>query len=233
MKAAELVFAEHGFAAARLEDVAVRVGIRRASIVYYFRDKQQLYDEVLHDVFGELLARFQTALGGSSPIMERVEAASAAWVSHVGARPSVARILLWESAAGSAGRKSLVAQYTAPVIAAVTEALRDGQRQGIFQPIDPMHFIFTVAGATVFFVAAKPILAPDWPFDPLSPEQLDVFRAEVVHITRRLLGIPESRFPSVSKRSVPEKHYRGRARVVQDSKDLVPLAPCSSQRRTK
>ncbi|MGH7287017.1 MAG: TetR family transcriptional regulator, partial [Myxococcota bacterium] len=44
LAAAEAVFAERGFAAARLEDVAARVGIRRASIVYHFRDKRELYD---------------------------------------------------------------------------------------------------------------------------------------------------------------------------------------------
>ena len=60
LDAAEAVFAEKGFAAARLEDVAERVGIRRASIVYYFRDKQQLYDAVLTTVFGGSAARLRT-----------------------------------------------------------------------------------------------------------------------------------------------------------------------------
>ena len=50
--AAEGLFAQKGFDATRLEDVAAAVGIRRASIVYYFRDKRELYDAVLEDVFG-------------------------------------------------------------------------------------------------------------------------------------------------------------------------------------
>ncbi len=47
LSAAENLFAEKGFAATRLEDVAEVVGIRRASIVYYFRDKHELYGAVL------------------------------------------------------------------------------------------------------------------------------------------------------------------------------------------
>ena len=56
LETAEALFAERGFEATRLEDVAERVGIRRASIVYYFRDKRELYEAVLQDVFEELLA---------------------------------------------------------------------------------------------------------------------------------------------------------------------------------
>ena len=44
--AAERHFAERGFEAARLEDIAVDVGIRRAAIFYHFGDKQELYAEV-------------------------------------------------------------------------------------------------------------------------------------------------------------------------------------------
>ncbi len=59
LDAAEAVFAEKGFAAARLEDVAAIVGIRRASIVYYFRDKRDLYEAVLERLFSNLHARFR------------------------------------------------------------------------------------------------------------------------------------------------------------------------------
>ena len=42
LAAAEALFAERGVAETRLEDVAAAVGIRRASIVYYFAGKSQL-----------------------------------------------------------------------------------------------------------------------------------------------------------------------------------------------
>ena len=37
-----------------LEDVALDVGIRRPSIVYYFPGKQQLYDEIEADIFASM-----------------------------------------------------------------------------------------------------------------------------------------------------------------------------------
>ena len=213
LEAAEAVFSEKGFAAARLEDVAARVGIRRASIVYYFRDKRELYDAVLDGVCSDLLARFNAILEAPSPLADRLDAAVTAWVSYVGERPSVARILLWESAEGSTAPRPLVAKYTAPIIEAATKAIREGQRLGLFQPIDPIHFVFTVAGATIGFVSAKPTLAPDWPFDPFSPEQLNTFSAEILQIARRLLGVREPRTLSAQKRVISRVKRTSRERL--------------------
>jgi len=187
LEAAESVFADRGFAAARLEDIAARVGVRRASLVYYFRDKRELYDAVLATLFGDLLARYHAVLTTSHDISRRVEMVVDSWVTYASERPTLARVLLRESAEPSPSR--VAARHIAPLVAAVSDAIREGQRQGIFAPVDPVHFIFTVVGATVFFVAATPQLVPDWPFDASSAEQLAIHRDEVINIARRLLGI--------------------------------------------
>ena len=188
LEVAEHVFADQGYAAARLEDVAARAGIRRASIIYYFRDKRELYDEVLAGVFDELLDRYQGALTAPVPLRQRIEDVVDAWVGYVAERPTVARLLLWEAADGSRERIAVAAGRAEAVLSTLTDAIREGQAQGLFHPIDPIHFIFTIVGATVFFVTATPRLVPEWPFDPLSPAQLAAHRAELLGISRRLLG---------------------------------------------
>ncbi len=87
LAAAETLFAERGFAETRLEDVAAAVGIRRASIVYYFADKPALYDAVLADVFGGLLARIEPVLNGAGALAERAITAVSTWIDYVAARP--------------------------------------------------------------------------------------------------------------------------------------------------
>jgi TetR/AcrR family transcriptional regulator len=190
LAAAEAVFSQKGYAAARLEDVARRVGIRRASLVYYFRDKQQLYDAVLTSVFQELLNRLQQAVGGLEVGPERIEAAVTVWVDYVASRPTMARLLLREVADATSERQPAVVEHARPILAALDHVIREGQEKGIFQPLDPIHLASTIAGATVFFVAATPLLGADWPHDPLSREQLSAHRAEVLRIARRLLGAP-------------------------------------------
>lgn len=188
LEAAEQVFAEKGYAAARLDDVARRVGIRRASMVYYFRDKRELHDAVLDDIFGELLDRYRNALSAPVPLPARIEAVIDAWVRYVAERPAVARLLLWASADNSQEQSAVATAQTEAVLSALVSAIEQGQREGCFHPIDPLHFIFTIVGATVFFVAAIPHIVRNLPFDPLSPEQLEAHHNELLEISRRLLG---------------------------------------------
>ena len=185
LEAAELIFAEKGYAAARLEDVAARVGIRRASLVYYYRDKRALYEAVLAAVLGDLLERYRAVLGDGVPLTARLEGLVRAWVSFVGERPSLARLLLWEVAESSA--TSLAARFIEPVMAMLAATIVEGQRQGVFRSIEPTHVISALTGATIFFVAARPALAPGSPPNGLSGDQLNGFGDEILGFARRLL----------------------------------------------
>ena len=212
LAAAEAVFTERGFAAARLEDVAQRVGIRRASIIYYFRDKRELYDAVLQSLFGNLAERYEAVLATAAPLRERIEAVIGTWVNYVGERPAVARILLREAADFAPAQSPEVARHAAPAIAAVARVIREGQQADLFDKIDPIHFIFAVVGATVFFASATPAFAPEWPYDPLSPAQLDTLRQEVLAIAGRLLGIEGARRASASR---PEPRPKAATRALE------------------
>ena len=170
--------------------MADRVGIRRASIVYYFRDKKELYHAVLASVLGGLRERIDAALSAEGPLPARIEAGVAAWVDYVGARPSIARLLLREVADAAPGRRPAVLEHTQPFFDLVRREIfeRDGGAIADLAPIDPVHLASTIVGATVFFVAAMPVLLPDRALDPVSPAHLAAHREEVLGIVRRLLG---------------------------------------------
>jgi TetR/AcrR family transcriptional regulator len=209
LEAAEAIFAEKGFAATRLEDVADRVGIRRASIVYYFKDKQELYHAVLASVFGGLLGRIEAALSLPDPLPARIEAGVGAWVDYVGARPSIARLILREVADATPGSRPAILEHTRPFFDLIRRQVfeRDGGAVARLSPIDPVHLASTIAGATVFFIAAMPTLVPERALDPIAPAHLAAHREEVLGIVRRLLGTqgprrtrPHSRRPSGRER---------------------------------
>jgi len=199
LAAAEAVFAEHGYAAARLEDVALRVGIRRASLVYYFPDKRALYDAVLADVFGALRIALEAAFA-SAPLGERLGAAVSAWVRFVGARPTLVRILLREIADGPPrpGEPSPAA-HARPLLQAAEAVAAEGQRAGFYGPIDLVHLGVALAGATAFYVAATPALGADWPFDPLSEAGLEAHRQTLLRIAGLLMASPGEAVPTPAK----------------------------------
>ena len=64
LDAALHVFAERGFEAARLEDVAARAGVAKGTLYLYFRDKEALFEELVRSAV--------------SPIIEAVSRAASA-----------------------------------------------------------------------------------------------------------------------------------------------------------
>jgi AcrR family transcriptional regulator len=56
LKAALQVFAEHGFEAARLDDVATRAGVAKGTLYLYFRDKEALFEALVRNAVSPLLA---------------------------------------------------------------------------------------------------------------------------------------------------------------------------------
>jgi TetR/AcrR family transcriptional regulator len=187
LAAAERLFAERGFEATRLEDVAAAVGIRRASIVYHFRDKPELYDAVLADVLGALRAQLARALLGEGAFVARIERAVSAWIDAVVTRPALARLLLREVAGGSPAHRSRLAPHLSPFFALVERALA-APDAAYPRDVDPVAVASQVAGGTVFFVAAMPTLLSAAAFDPFATERIEALRREMLGAVRRLLG---------------------------------------------
>lgn len=184
-------FARHGYAGARVEAIAEDAHLGGPALLYHFRDKRQLYVAVLARTFAGLAEALERVLSGSGSLTERIEAAVSAWVAFVGERPAVARILLREGAGVSPELADDLGPLAAPFLAMIDRVYDEGRRTRVFRddPIDPLHLVSAVVGATVFFVAAIPALLPRPGFDPLAPERLEAHRRELLTIVRRLLGL--------------------------------------------
>lgn len=190
LRAAEAVFGECGFAEARLEDVATRVGVTRAALFHHFRDKRALYEAVIEDVFGSLLDRARMLFSATASLSQAIEKAVDLWVDAVWDRPALAHLLLRE-ATNRSGQSDGFRRLCGPALGMLQEIFERGERSGEFRPLtrNPFHFASMIAGGSVFFVAAIPSLAPDLPFDPLSSEQREAHRADVRRVTQGLLGL--------------------------------------------
>ena len=191
--AAENLFAERGFEATRLEDIAERVGIRRASIVYYFKDKRDVYDAMIADVLGGLHGALEEALAPRHPEpIDRVEAIVSAWANYVGGRPTTARLLLREIANATPGAENSAWLHASPVTDLVRREFTENPEMtnAGFGKHNPIHVASTVVGATVFFLAAMPRVLAGRGFDPTTRENIAAHREELTRVVRRLL-MPE------------------------------------------
>jgi TetR/AcrR family transcriptional regulator len=191
LEAAAIRFAELGYGETRLEDVGHAVGIGRSAVLYHFKDKRLLYRAVLDEIFGGLLDRLRTALLGAGSLADRLETAVAAFVDYMGQHPTAARISIRESVISDPRIREEIQSQARPFLILLETIFEEGERTGVFRPLrsDPMHFLSTVAGSTLFYVAALPTFVGELPYDPLSEEQLNAHKRDMLDVTRRLLGI--------------------------------------------
>src|SRR5512145_2495096 len=186
LAAAERHFAERGFEAARLEDIAADVGIRRAAIFYYFGDKEELYAAVLDELFDAAMA----TLPSHGSAVERLEGALIGWIDFVARRPSVARLILREAASAQPGTASPLVRVGRAPVEWFRALIDEGVASGELKPLaDPHRFISLMGATTVFHFAAMPWLIHDAPLDPWSRSELEKLKREILLVARSMLGI--------------------------------------------
>lgn len=184
LDAAERVFADLGYAAARLEDVAQAVGIRRPSIVYYFPGKQQLYDEVESDIFASMhdfvLKRVESA---KDDPMARLLALLDAWLDFLVSRPTAARIIQ-RLIADSRLRGDNPVRFSETALRDIETVVAAGVSSGAFRPVSAMHILNSVAGGALFYVCNGGQIGEERAYDPADPAELESFRALIHKLAR-------------------------------------------------
>lgn len=132
------VFSEHGFNAAKLDEIARRAGVSKGTIYLYFPSKEELFKAVVNDI---IATRLRTAHEGPAPktASEALERALRAnWEFTTNPRfDSWFRILVAELPK----HPELLAFYNREVIdrawAILEEIIARGIAAGEFRPIEP------------------------------------------------------------------------------------------------
>ena len=123
LDAAEDLFAEKGFSATSLGEVADRVGIRSPSLYNHFRNKEALYTAVLERLLDDFTGPMEELNNG--PItQERVLEWLEAIVRKHHANPNLARLLQHAALSGGPQTRALIDRYFAPMFN--TDAAIDG-----------------------------------------------------------------------------------------------------------
>lgn len=91
------VFAERGFHATSMDEVAVSAGVTKPVLYQHFPSKRALYAELLDDVGSQLLEHLGQATGSASSGREQVEEGFAAYFRFVGANHSAFKLLFGAS----------------------------------------------------------------------------------------------------------------------------------------
>ena len=137
--AALALFSERGFAATRLDDVAARAGVSKATVYLYFKNKEELFEAVVHTAVlprveqAEMLA---DAFEGSTPNLIRtlVTLFEAALDSPF---PAIAKLIIAESGNFPELAKLWSKVVLQHALALFKRIIERGIERGEFRQVDP------------------------------------------------------------------------------------------------
>jgi len=155
--AARKVFTQKGYAAARNRDIAEEAGINMALLHYYFRTKEKLFGLVMKE-------RIQRFFGAVLPIAnndglaldEKLKALVGHYINLLVENPDLPIFLLSEVRADPEKFKTEIPVHKVLNDMSIVRQIRDKRPD-----LDPVHFIVSILGMTIFPFAAKPVLFPD------------------------------------------------------------------------
>ncbi|MEZ4462394.1 MAG: TetR/AcrR family transcriptional regulator [bacterium] len=113
---AELAFAEHGFRAARLEDIARTAGISRPSLLYHFASKDELYEAVVDGIFADLGGSLRDSMTRSDTFEARLRDLTVGFTRFMATRPAAASLLVRELVAPDGPGRARLVEHGAPLL---------------------------------------------------------------------------------------------------------------------
>jgi AcrR family transcriptional regulator len=189
LAAALASFAERGFAATRLDDVAARAGISKGTLYLYFKGKEELFEAVVRATLVPNLERVEaltaTFEGPSARLLERLLLIIAGIVdSRVGAIP---KLVIAEAGNFPDLARFYLDEVVRRGLRLIGTILRRGIERGEFRPIDVDH--------TVFCVIAPMLLAALWKnsLEPHDDAPLDAQALARAHLELLLRGLEAHR----------------------------------------
>lgn len=90
------MFAERGYAATSLQQIADGLDLLKGSLYYYINSKEDLLYEVIRGVYQEGIANFQRLSKGEGTAMERLRAAIESHIKHLAAHMTATTVYLHE-----------------------------------------------------------------------------------------------------------------------------------------
>jgi AcrR family transcriptional regulator len=158
IQAAKDVFAEQGFAGARVDEIASRAGVNKAALYYHIGDKQALYAEVLHDVIGATAARLSKDIAAQTDPEQKLRAYIRSFAAALDANPQMPRIMMREIASDGVNLPQVFFDDIALILQSVVGIIDEGAKAGVFVKTVPVLVHTMTVGALIFSKLIGPMV---------------------------------------------------------------------------
>jgi len=160
--AAKKEFSERGFSGARMSSIARRAAVNKALIHYYFKDKENLYLEVLKRIFAGTgsASYIPDHLGKWDLTPSQKLYVSIFFIVNIFLKATdtdALRILFWEIAEGGRNLDSLMMEYSVPRQNVLAGVVKEGIEKNEFESRHPLLSVMSIISFMSFYIINKEI----------------------------------------------------------------------------
>lgn len=181
------LFAERGYDGTSVQEIAEAVGIRKPSLLYHFKSK----DELRENVIKEMLAHWNALLPSlflRATREERFDATMEALSEFFIADPDRARLILRETLDRPEHMQTLLREFVRPWIELLSEQLERAKSQGLVQSdVDPEAYAVQVIAMAVSGAAVVDTLQTILPNDSVRGTTRERHVRELIRVARSSL----------------------------------------------
>ena len=157
------VFAQKGFAAARLDEIARRAGVSKGTLYLYFKDKEDLFRAVVRDTVAPNIEVIRASLAGAEMTFTDVIRQFLPRFAEITGRVpvgAVAKMVIGESRNFPELAKVWHDHVASRAIGMIAELIERAQARGEVRPGDPRLHAFTLMGPMVLGLLWRETLQP-------------------------------------------------------------------------
>lgn len=163
------LFAERGFAAVSIREVADAAEVNSSMISYYFGGKENLYAAVLKAQLEKVRKRLSVMIDNRLPPLERLlHYANGIYEAHHES-PYLARFMTSEMTNPTNVFETIIRPFISTIFTMLYQAIEEGKQHGQIKPgIDAANATIALAAIINFYFIARPITEGFLPQDSLN-----------------------------------------------------------------
>ncbi len=188
LEAAESVFAEAGFNGATTAEIARRAGIPKANLHYYFKTKEELYQQVLTGIINTWLHTADEITADADPARALAHYITAK-IELARTQPIPSRVFANEIIHGAPHLGSYLGTELRSWVDAKAKVIKGWIAAGKMRDVDPRHLLFMIWASTQTYADFASQISAVLGRDQLSPPEYKSVARQATEIILRGCGL--------------------------------------------
>ena len=179
------IFVEKGREGARMQEIADRASANKALIFYYFTSKDDLFEEILRDIFQQVIGSIKSAiLFKDKEPAQLIRAIVETYIDFLSDHPHLPRVMTREIQSGNPRTQTVLrdmfCQEGLDMPKEFSNMLDVLRRTGKLRKVDPQQTIISFLGMCIFYFIAKPLFKFLWEMNETDENEFIKRRKEAI-----------------------------------------------------